>query len=225
MAIVNRLVSDLVGGVVTSSQGCREVATFNGVSQVIECPRVTGIDLGSLDCELEGYFDLTGTGTLFAQNISSSNGLKEFQIYTSAIDTITFILGGDQNAITLGASVKQDTALWGFRFLASQVTIYKNGVELVTDTVSIGADREPTATFTINGRHDDGQSTYGFFLGGESRDHKVWIGGDRNTGTLVRDYPVDDGWVSNPTIRELANNQDGTAISFTEAAWSERCDL
>ena len=36
-----------------------------------------------------------------------------------------------------------------------------------------------------------------------------------------RFYPVDDGWHSNPTIKDMLSGQDGAAINFQESGWSK----
>ncbi len=39
---------------------------------------------------------------------------------------------------------------------------------------------------------------------GELYDVKVWVGGDRNTGTLVGDYPIDEDWTQGNVVRNRA---------------------
>lgn len=39
---------------------------------------------------------------------------------------------------------------------------------------------------------------------GELYDIKIWLGGDRNTGTLVGDYPIDEDWTKGNVVRNRA---------------------
>jgi len=204
MSLVRPMVSPLVRPMVTTLTGCRFIPTFNGATQLMTAPRITGIDLDNLDIELEGYFNLTGIGTLWSQSISGTVTNREFQIFTNSTDGITFVLGGASTKIAIGSAVKQDAALWGVRINGTSTTIYKNGTEVGSGTTAIGASREPTASFKVNARGAGSDTTYGFFLGGESRNHKVWTGGSRSTGTLVLNSPFDDGFNRDPVARNAA---------------------
>ena len=221
--MIKPLVRPLVRPLVTGLFGaCRQVLTLNGTSQLITAPRITGIDMDNLDVELEGYFDLTGTGTLWSQSISSNAANREFQVFTNSSDGITVILGGSSTKITLGASVKQDTALWAVRLNGTAVTIFKDGSQVGSGTASIGASREPTATFKIGARGDGTDTTYGFFLGGQLKNQKVWTGGSRTTGTLDLDMLVNDGFVNDPVIVNSVG-ANGTVVNATSGSWSEVC--
>ena len=46
------------------------------------------------------------------------------------------------------------------------------------------------------------------------------IGIKLNDGS-VHNYPMDDGWVNNPTMRNTGTGADGTFINMTEASWVE----
>lgn len=205
---------------------CRQVATLNGLSQLVEATRISGIDVDNLDIEIEGYLDLTSNaGTMWSQNTLNTFVSREFHIFVNGGNTIQINLGGQSTLISIGATVREP-ALWGVRLVNTTAIAYKNGVQIGTGTVTIGASREPTATFKVNARGANA-GVYGFFLGGESRDHKVWVGGDRNTGTLVLDMPIDDGFISNPVIRNAADPSgltDGVAVNFTSDTWSEVCE-
>lgn len=214
MSLIRPLVKPLVSSLVGALTECRAVPEFNGTDQLVVTDRLPGIDLDNLDIELEGYFDLTGNGTLWSQSISGSLVSREFQVFTNSTDGITFVLGGSSTKITIGASVKQDLALWSIRINGTSTTIFKNGIQVGSGVTPIGVAREPAAAFKIMARGNGSDTTYGFFLGGESRNHKLWTGGGRGTGTLVLDLPFDDGFNRDPVARN-ASAQLGLNLILT----------
>lgn len=170
----------------------RYVAQLNGVNQLIKTERIDTIDLDNPDFELEGWFDLSGTGTLWSQSTSTVSGNRELHAFTVDSTSITILLGGTPHMFALSETVKQDVALWGVKVDVTNVTLFKNGGQIGQLPTSIGAAREPTATFKVGARGAGDDDTYGFYLDSQVKNQKVWTGGDRNTGTLVLDMVVDD---------------------------------
>lgn len=62
-----------------------------------------------------------------------------------------------------------------------------------------------------------------FFFNSSMRNVKLWNNGDRSTGTLVLDMPLNDGFVNNPVAVNLAGT-DGVYLNATSAMWSEVCE-
>lgn len=62
-----------------------------------------------------------------------------------------------------------------------------------------------------------GRKTTGFsYFDGIISDLKIWTGGDRNTGTLIADYPLDEDWVSDNIAHNKADPlNNATAINIT----------
>lgn len=224
-ASITVTVTDSTGSVITSTAALlsvmRNVVSFNGTTQVMDAPRVSGIDLDNLNCELEIRCDMGATGTMIAQNVSADSALRAFQI-SSNLGTISLILGGTLTAINT-SGVTLELATWSFRLLAGSCALFKNGVLATTTITTIGAAREPSATLTVGARHSGSNSSYGFFLPSKVYHAKIWAGGDRNTGTLVRDYRMNDGFANNPvcvnsgTVGAAGN---GTYIGLTSGSWS-----
>ena len=63
------------------------------------------------------------------------------------------------------------------------------------------------------------------FFNGRILSLKVWTGGSEQSGTLERNYPFDDTFSNNPTIRDTASSQDGTAINATTASWDNSVNI
>ena len=40
-------------------------------------------------------------------------------------------------------------------------------------------------------------------------------------GGAVYNFPCDDGWSNNPTMRNIGSGADGSFVNMTEAAWVE----
>lgn len=69
-----------------------------------------------------------------------------------------------------------------------------------------------TGDFTIDAF---GKYTTSYFTG-EIYDVKIWTGGDRNTGTLVLDMPIDEDWKTSTDLHDAQGNVIGSAINVTE---------
>lgn len=191
-------------------KGCRQVATFNGVSQYVSIPSVTL----SGDFEISLYFQHSLKTCVL---LGSSTETSQIRLDANTNDRIRVILNGDfddfSNALT-GLVVDQ---FYNLRIIKTGTTI-----EIFIDDVSKGTNfNNTTPTFDAISQLGTGILYYDKSV----LDLKIWTEGDRNTGLLVRNYPINDGYVNNPVVRDLASNQDGTAINFTEATWSGRCDL
>ena len=105
---------------------------------------------------------------------------------------------------------------------ASTVSVsYKNGIFTTstdagthTETITIGSVRGADSSLYIAATAyvEDGVETAKSFLGGGVlRDIKIWTGGDRNTGTLTREYRMDEGWrgYSNQVLSNYATTLGG----------------
>lgn len=194
---------------------CRQVATFNGVSQYVSIPLVTL----SGDFEIEMAFSpalvaahLLADNTADAKSrIFYSGDDSKLEVFMSDSTLVRFAWNSVVNSL-LNLEIKRVSSVW---------SAVLNGQSL-----GITSGQGSAGHLNINSICDQFGSPTGLSrFEGDMFGLKIWDGGDRNTGTLVRDYPLNDGFANNPTIRDLANNQDGTAINFTEATWSERCDL
>lgn len=230
MPIVSPVVTSVVSSVVSGADPsppappapvCRQVATLNGTTQAIQLDREDTLSPNE-SYYIEGRWDLDTTGTLVSQNISGSTSSREFQIYTQN-GIIHTVLGGVDNIMPDAVS---GSPLLGVEHdaVARTLKAFVDGVLVSTKTgVTIGGARESTAKLLLGARHAGSNTQYGFRKPGICQDFKMWTGGNKTTGTLVRDIPVDDGFSANPTIRDRVA-ADGEAIGFTAGTWAEVCE-
>jgi hypothetical protein len=203
------------GGAAYQSR-CRQVATFNGVSQYVSIPPITL----SGDFEFEAKVVINDISKDFALLGNTVAGINPYVLfYHDAPDGWRW-MGYDGSGF-VGVNNTGVIAEQGREYL---IIAKRTGsvFALLIDVVVVytGVDSLNTYQNDALFRHEGGK-----YPNGRVWDIKLWSGGDRNTGTLVRDYPLDDGYANNPVVRDLASSQHGTMINGTEAMWSERCDL
>lgn len=190
----------------------RLAPNFNGVAQLAEYPGKL-IDIDNLDgFVLEGYFE-PGDGTLYSQNTSATSSIREFQIYEGGGD-VALILGGQTTTLSTGAATPVTSGVYRFEFGLTQVSFYFNSNLINTVTYNVGASREGDALFRVCARGNNSTASYGYFKSGLSYNHKI------NDGS-VYNFPMDDGWSNNPTMRNTGSGADGAFINMTEASWVE----
>jgi hypothetical protein len=211
MSLVNPIVGSLVGSLVGDlAKTCRQVAIFNGVSQYVSIPPVTLLG----DFEIEMFVNLKDRGGYL---LAEKAGTSDAERFGFTADQRFFGLG----LATFGSAFPVDNGEVR-KVIATRVA---GNLVVSVDDIGYASENSPsTLTFDSVFSPFSG-STSVPYLEGVALGLKIWSGGDRNTGTLIRNYPIDDGWTNNPTVRDLVSNQDGEMINGTEAMWSERCDL
>lgn len=236
MPIVSPIVSSVVSSVVSGSNpappgpSCREIASLNGTTQVIQLSREgslfykQGEDAFLDSFYFEGVWDLDSTGTLVSQNISGPTDNREFQFYQQS-GSLTAVLGGQATRVASGLSGSPKLGVERDRATGDIMTYVDGELHATKSSVIVGAAREALATLVLSARHDSDLTSYGFRKPGIVKNFKLWTGGNKTTGNLVRNVPVDDGFSSNPTIQDLTGaSKNGEAIGFTAGTWSEVCE-
>ena len=201
----NELLKDWLNAV--SAPSGRWYFSGNGVDQYIETG-VRIVDVDNLDgTVLEGVFD-GGNGTFYSQNISGSISSREFQIFENG-GAILLVAGGSSTTISSG---DLGDGLYKFEFQSGSVAFYFGGDIKAIVSYTVGAAREPSATFRILARGNGG-SGVGFLKSGTSYNHKL------NDGS-VYNYLFDDSFANNPVARNTGSGANATYINATEASWS-----
>lgn len=171
----------------------RNVVTFNGITQFATVPRVDEIDLDdpNLEFEVEWYGDYKFNSYILA--VGESRGNSDLAIYMSSAG-LQVSVGGTFNLTSYDMSAGVNR----YNFIAK-----KNNGTLTVDTYENGVllgSRSTSASIT--NRYLDHDMTIGCvnsnapinFYQGQLGRIKIWTNGDRNTGTLTRDYRMDEGW-------------------------------
>jgi hypothetical protein len=116
------------------------------------------------------------------------------------------IFAGSNNGTGIWSYVSENT---GRAVVRVDGTVFRNPSPVITDgnphtaiykcvegvlTLTVDGETSPTTTFTseLDIALVGYRGNYGYF-GGPIYDMKLWVDGDRNTGTLVRHWPIDDG--------------------------------
>lgn len=170
----------------------RNVLTFNGASQYAVAPRVAEIDLGTIfeiEVALKGLDPSLGTQGFVVE--SSVTGTKNYRLYYYHTgDTVRF---DATNGSAVDAIPYQGDGIYGVRvdYSASTVEGFFDGVSQGVKALPTQIfERDSTLKLTIGAFDSD---TPRLFCQGQLRDIKIWTGGDRNTGTLTRNYRMDEG--------------------------------
>jgi hypothetical protein len=200
---------------------CRQILTLNGINQYIDCPRIDDVEIPNPAFELEGYFDLTTGGSLWSQNDDPFSFFSSFHVDINfGSPTVNITLRGSSTSFSI-PEIERGFGLWALKIAAGNYTFRKDGNVLSSGAASEGTATEPSATFKIGAEGLSGGASN--YITGETRDHKLWINGDRDTGTLHRHYPLDDGFANDPTARELVSGADGVVVNATGGSWGDSC--
>lgn len=170
----------------------------------------------SQDFEIEGYWDLSFSGTLLSQNTSSTSSSREFQIWNRS-QGLVVVIGGEPTNLDFDAKYKNAGHINIIR-KGSMLALLKDGELISTsETATTGAAREAGAVLTIGARK--AETDFSAYYGGVCKDVKIWAGGDRKTGTLTVHSPIDD---NSDTIANKANDANsGTLMNMDQSRWAE----
>lgn len=175
------------------------------------------------DFELQFEADLTPSGTLFAQNLSSTSSQREFQLYKVS-SGLKLVMGGSLRTIVSDADMLKGFAHWRIVYENGRVKTYKNGTEVKSVTASVGTATEPSATFMIGARKGSGGASYSSYFTGTICNVKMWYSGTSTTGRLLLDSPVDDG-PGSTEIKNLGGYGTGTPLNFNDERWEPWADI
>jgi len=203
----NMLLEDWLTAV--SGPAERYVFNFNGVNQYIDTDaRIIDIDnLNGLSFEL--YMGNFSQGTIISQSDSASAGQREFQLFI--LTDLEVNLGGARTVIATSPNLPSSPGLLKVEFTSTEVIAYFSGSEIGRGVYTVGASRQPSAKTWICAR-GNGSGGAGFFKWGLTYNIKF------NDGS-VYNYPVDDGWSNNPTIRNTGSGANATLINGLESGW------
>lgn len=219
---------NLVSRVVNQVLGIEDVVVpiyeyqFDNVDDVITFDEKV-YDPANPAFELEGYFDLANyDGTLFSQNTSSSSGSREFQLYKTTSSGLRIYLGGSLR--TLENTNHNQAGLWCVKLYGNATDgwdfdISLDGVLLGTVGWSaIGSATEPGALPVLAGRSDNAADAFSSLLGGVIKNFKFWKG-DRETGELLIDLPINEGGAG--VVENYAGTATATANNFNPENWTQ----
>lgn len=173
----------------------RNVVNFNGTTQYATVPRVAEIDLDDPDLEFEIEWRCETNDTQYAiLGVDSDNDSftdVEFEIAV-VLGRLYLYMGGSANSL-IDYDNEANTVVIVYK--NGMVTVFLDGNEVAAKVVSIGNTRSYKSMMTIGGFNTG--SSMVRLLDGKVSNLRIWAGGDRNTGTLIRDYRMDEGWRTN----------------------------
>jgi hypothetical protein len=193
---------DAVGG---GQPATRFAPNFNGISQYAKPSDIVVSGDYSMEFKLKSNVGLGNDIAVYIGNDTStslsiaSNGGGNFRFRTPR--------GGSINGAPFPPNLagSTDTHTVTVSFVGNDYEFRFDG-QLVGSGTTVN-----TNDFTINafGTYD---TSLNFFLSG-----MIYNFSDSNGNN----YPMDDGWANNPTMRNAGTGADGTFINMTEAAWLE----
>lgn len=167
--------------------------------------------------ELQFDADLTPSGTIVAQNLSSTSSEREFQLYKVSTG-LKLVIGGITTTLVSNAETLKGFAHWRIVYENGRVVTYKDGIKVGDVTATVGTARESGATFTIGARTGTGGNSYASYFSGVIRNVKMWYAGTSTTGRLLLNSPIDDGVGSNE-INNLGGYGTGRPLNFNDNRW------
>lgn len=187
----------------------RNVANFNGTTQyaVIQNLEELELDSPSLGFEVEWYGMLNSGRSVLSYMIDDgrennfNSGLLTIYRY---LNTVYVGIGGRSNTMTVGDLIPVDSLkpkYYSISLKDGTLSLKEDGKVLVSrGNVIVGNDRPTPETVCELARTRTSSGSTGLYYKGQLSNIKIWTGGDRNTGTLVRDYRMDEGWNSNSLV-------------------------
>ena len=175
---------------------------YEAGSRLIPDPKV------HFDIEFTLLGDIDVGGTFFAQNISSSNSVKELHVAQN-FGALNIICGGSQ---TFLASPISTAGVYRLINDGVNYTLLRNGVLIDTVPANIGIVSEPTATTTIANRHDNSLGSYAFSYAGVIANVIV----RDPVGVITNKYPIND---NTNVILDTIGGQDGSIINGNADDW------
>lgn len=215
MSNVRPMIHDMIRPMITSITDavCRQIATFDGVDQYITLPTVT--PPGDFEIELE----LKTTNAASQMTVIGGNSTTDYiriDISSNVVRFFSEVGGFLQPVVSVAGGADGNL---------NTVVVKYTGT---TPSVSLNGGTPSTGTWALDGLQiiDVIGATTPIprdFFDGNIRNVKIWTGGDRITGTLVRSFNIDDGFGNDPVILDSATANNGTAINFDAATWSQEC--
>jgi len=195
----NMLLEDWLNAV--SGPATRQVFNFNGVDQYIQ---LTPVDLSESTLELTIGRDTSSSGVecIFSGLSGDFRSVLFGPQHPTNPNRLELISGAGFPAFNIGAFSDVEVLNFQYIFSASSCELFINGVSV--GSLLIGSDL--TLSYLAS---RDGSSS---FFDGLIYNLKI------NNGS-VYNYPVDDGWPSNPVIRNTGSGPDATLINGLESGW------
>lgn len=182
----------------------RPAPNFNGVSQYGVLPDIPIPDDGFF---MSGKFrakSLTGNQTIFWGGIVDF----QFRLQGSTGARLSWFNGTQHAALISGLTLEIDE-----EYTFTIETLGASGIRL-TLGASQATNSDAVSLQALVSEQQLGRRNSGEFFNGLVYDVLI------NDGS-VYNFPMDDGWTNNPTMRNTSTGADGTFVNMTEAAWVE----
>jgi len=176
---------------------------FDGVQEVVEigARAIPSPTLG-FGVEFSLYGSIPSDGTIVAQNISDNSSFREFQIFTQqSTGGINVVIGG----VVIQTNYSPQPGDYQVNYDGTRLEIIVNGTEVYSQNVTAGGNTEPSATFTIGGRHDGANNNYGFYYEGVIANVRI-----TDNGTLIHNWAIDD---NSNVIADSVGSNNGTLVN------------
>ncbi len=187
-------------GVWVQYSGPRNSLTMNGVSQYAVAPRVEEIDFTQENLEFEieysSKMDHFNGYVLFQGNNTDTS---DFMVYhpTPERVMVRFNYKDSDREVIFDGLDHSSMSVYRIKVsvvgTSATVTLFKDNSFYGEQTVPVAKSFNYTDNILcIGARYDNGSISLPFQ--GTLSNIRIWTGGDRNTGTLTRDYRMDEGW-------------------------------
>ena len=155
------------------------VYSLNGTDNVIELEnRVINPD-GDNSMDFFSPDALASSQTIIAQNISSTSGSREFQLYVDTAGTLQLIFGGVTSQICTAAQGFEPNKHYWLTLTGTSFTLAETTDDNIIRSGSFikGAAREPSAKTTVGARTNGSIGVYAAYFNGLQ--YNVGINGTR----------------------------------------------
>lgn len=220
-----RITARVISAVDDTGKICRYFFSFNADGN-IKTTRRWNPDAVDASFEVLFYNDtaLALDTTIIQQAIANGSSTSEFRINTLPSGAIRLTKGGTSISLLVSGSGFLGLGHWSIKYDANTgdntISKYNDSTEQydVLNTINspTGLIREPTAGITIASNDNGTRADTGIMA-----DVKFYVNGDRDTGTLVLDMPIND---NSATIKDYSTTAiDGVLVAGT-GTWDEVCD-
>ena len=166
----------------TFSKICRYFSTFDGSSSYAALTDEIVLS-GDFEIEFKTINSDLSSGAYFLADINGINGRILY------LNTGNIVLTGDtdETYVNVGQLSGVANRVFALKRVNGVYSVDINGNISTNPTVNI-------SSVTINSMASQWGSATGVpFFSGQMHDLKIWSGGDRNTGSLILDLPMDEG--------------------------------
>ena len=221
-SMVRPMIRGMIGG---SSAACRYFFSFNG-DGMITTARRWNPDAVNASFEILFYNDTSVAldTTIFQQSAVNNVASTELRINTLPSGAVRLTKGGTSISILTPSSPALGLGNWSIKYDAGTGDNIISKYNTTTDQYDIintinsatGAAREPAAGIVISNNLDGSHADVGVMA-----DVKMFIEGDRNTGTLVLDMPIND---NSTIIKDNSATAINGSLTAGTGSWVEVCE-